>query len=65
METIEEVEYVKIDKNFLLKQWNRLNDKIKDIEKIYFDNNYPTQELEKLRNSLQDLSFIISKTIPL
>ena len=62
---MEEVEYVKIDKNFLMKQWNYLNDRIIRLDKLPFDDNHPTKELQKLRNSLQDLSFIISKTTPL
>jgi hypothetical protein len=62
---MEEIEYVKIDKSFLLKQWNFLNDKILEIEKLPFDDNHPTNELQKLRGSFQDLSFIISKTQPL
>jgi hypothetical protein len=59
------IEYVKIDKNFLLKQWNFLNDNILRLEKLPFDDNHPTEELQNLRNSFQDLSFIISKTLPL
>jgi len=62
---MEEIEYVKIDKNFLLKQWDYLNNKINELDKLPFDDNYPTQELQKLRGSFQDLSFIISKTLPL
>lgn len=62
---MEEVEYVKIDRNFLIEQWNYLNDSINKLEKLPFNDNYPTTELQKLRVSFQDLSFIISKTLPL
>lgn len=62
---MEEIEYVKIDKNFLLKQWEYLDSKINEMNKLPFDDNHPTQELQKLRNSFQDLSYIISKTLPL
>jgi hypothetical protein len=57
-----EIEYVKIDKNFLLKQYKFLEDK---IESKSFDETYPTEEIIRLRTSFQDLSFIISKTLPL
>ena len=62
---MEEIEYVKIDKNLLLKQWDYLNNKINELDKLSFDDNHPTQELERLRWSFQDLSFVISKTLPL
>lgn len=62
---MEQIEYVKIDKSFLLKQWEYLNNKINELDKLPFDNNHPTQELQKLRGSFQDLSFIISNTLPL
>jgi len=62
---MEEVEYVKIDKKFLLDQWNRLNNRINKLDKLPFDDSHPTKELQKLRGSFQDLSFIISKTEPL
>lgn len=65
MENKQTIEYVKIDKNFLLKQWDYLNNKINELDKLPFDDTHPTQELQKLRGSFQDLSYIISKTLPL
>ena len=62
---MEEIEYVKIDKNFLLNQWEYLNNKINELNKLPFDDNHPTQELKKLIGSFQDLSYIISKTEPI
>lgn len=62
---MKKIEYVKIDKNFLLKQLDYLNNRINELDKLPFDDNHPTQELQKLRESFQDLSFIISKTLPL
>ena len=62
---MKKIEYVKIDKNFLLKQLGYLNNRINELDKLPFDDNHPTQELQKLRESFQDLSFIISKTLPL
>jgi hypothetical protein len=62
---METIEYVKIDKNFLLKQYKFLEDKINKIETVPFDESYPTEEIIRLRTSFQDLAFIISKTQPL
>lgn len=62
---MEEIEYVKIDKNFLLKQLEYLNDRINRLEKLPFDDKHPTKELQKLRASFQDLSFVVSKTEPI
>jgi hypothetical protein len=62
---MEAVEYVKIDKNFLLKQYKFLEDKINKIETMPFDESYPTDEIIRLRTSFQDLAFIIFKTQPL
>lgn len=60
-----EEEYVKINKSFLINQWQKLNNRIREIEELRRDENFPTEELRLLRNSFQDISFIISKTKPL
>lgn len=62
---MEEIEYVKIDKNFLMKQWHKLNNEIVKREKGDYTDSYNQERLCKCRHSLQDLSFIISKTAPL
>ncbi len=59
---MQEIEYVKIDKNFLLKHYKFLEDKINKIEARPFDESYPTEEIIRLRTSFQDLAFIISIT---
>jgi hypothetical protein len=59
----ETIEYVKIDKNFLLKQYKFLENRIREIENNF--DNYPSEEIIRLRTSFQDLAFIISKTEPL
>jgi hypothetical protein len=59
----EGVEYVKIDKNFLLKQYKFLEDRIRKIESNF--TKYPSEEVIRVRTSFQDLDFIISKTEPL
>ncbi len=59
----ETIEYVKIDKNFLLKQYRFLENRIREIENNF--DNYPSEEILRLRTSFQDLAFIISKTEPL
>ncbi len=63
MEITKGVEYVKIDKNFLLKQYIFLENRIREIENNF--DNYPSEEIIRLRTSFQDLAFIISKTEPL
>ena len=59
------VEYVKIEKFFLLDQWHKLNNEISILETKFELDDYRIERVKLLRNSLQDLSFIISKTIPL
>mgnify|MGYP003600740351 FL=1 len=59
------VEYVKIEKSFLLDQWHKLNNEISILETKFELDDYKIERVKLLRNSLQDLSFIISKTIPL
>ena len=59
------VEYVKIEKSFLLDQWHKLNNEISTLETKFELDDYRIERVKLLRNSLQDLSFIISKTIPL
>lgn len=59
------VEYVKIEKSFLLDQWHKLNNEISILETKFELDDYRIERVKLLRNSLQDLSFIISKTIPL
>lgn len=63
---MEEIEYVKIDKKFLLDQWHKLNSEISVLSAKFDEtDDYKIKRLELLRNSFQDLSFIISKTEPL
>ena len=52
------VEYVKIEKSFLLDQWHKLNNEISILETKFELDDYRIERVKLLRNSLQDLSFI-------
>ena len=63
---IMEADYVKIDKNLLMVQYNFLKDRLSKIDRLDKNGDFPHyKEVEKLRGSFQDLSYILSKVEPL